>query len=54
MPLIRLIKRAFLRSRLNSAREDLEAWWTRADACPLQLVHTMRHIADLRRRLEVA
>ena len=58
MRLIRLLsraaRRAWLNSRLNTALADIDAWWTRSDACPLQLVHTMRHISDLRRRLEVA
>jgi hypothetical protein len=52
--MIRALARAWLRSRLNTALAELDAWWTRSDACALQLVHHMRHIADLRRRLECA
>ena len=52
--LSRAARRAWLNSRLNTALGELDLWWTRPDACALQLVHTMRHIADLRRRLECA
>jgi hypothetical protein len=52
--ILRAARRAWLNSRLNTALGEIDQWWTRPDACALQLVHHMRYIADLRRRLEVA
>lgn len=49
--ILRFIKRALLRQRLSVALDEISHWWQRPDARPLQLVHTMNHISDLRAQL---